>query len=136
MYYLLIESFCYISALIFISDELVKPRSYRRSVLLLVVGYFQITLGFAVIYAGLHLLNSNAKTPFDYVYFSFVTSATIGFGDTFPVANFGKVLVCLQSLFFFVFVGVFISYFNSKVNPKDYYDVQKEREQLSRRRKK
>jgi len=125
--YQLFETLFYISTLLFVSDELLKPRSYRRSVLLLIVDYFQINFAFSSIYLGMHILNSNAKTVVEYLYFSFITSATIGFGDIFPVTQLGKIIVCFHSIFFFVFVVLFINYFSSKVEVKDYYDHEAEK---------
>jgi hypothetical protein len=113
--YLLVESLCYIAALIFISDQLVKPRSYKRSILLLVMDYVLIALDFAVIYGGLHLLGEKYKNALDCVYFSFVTSATIGYGEIVPVSSLGKLLVCFQSIIFFVFVVVIINLFSSRI---------------------
>jgi len=114
--YLLIESLCYIMAIIFLSDQLVQSRSYRRSVLLLLIDYVLIALDFAVLYAGLRLLGDKAKSIVDYIYFSFVTSATIGYGDLSPTTNFGKVLVCMQSVIFLVFVALVVSLFTSRAS--------------------
>ncbi len=118
------ETLFYISTLLFVSDELVKPRSYRRSIILLIVDFFQTNFAFAVVYAGLKAL-SNAKTPLDYIYFSFTTSTTIGLGDIFPKTELGKLMVCFHSSFFFVFVVLFINYFSSRVETKDFYDHNK-----------
>lgn len=125
--YQLLETLFYISTLLFVADELVKPKSYRRSVLLLIVDYFQITFAFALIYAGFHLLNAKATTIMDHIYFSFVTSATIGFGDIYPECTFGKTIVCIHSVFFFVFVVLFINHFASRVVTRDFYDIEKDR---------
>jgi hypothetical protein len=127
IFYLLAETICYISTLIFVSDQLVKSRSYRRSVLLLFVDYLQIVFDFAVIYGGLNLLKSKADRVLEFVYFSFVTSATIGFGDIFPTTSLGKVLVCFQSVLFLVFVVLFLNFFASRMEIKDFYDKQKEK---------
>jgi hypothetical protein len=61
------------------------------------------------------------------VYFSFVTCATIGFGDVYPVTPFGKVMVCFQSLLLLVFVVLFLNFFTSKVGGKDFYEIQQEK---------
>lgn len=120
--YFLLETILYVAALIFVSDIFAKPRSYRRSVLLLYFNYLEIVFAFAVIYGGLDLLNSRATSVFDYVYFSFVTSATIGYGDIHPVTTLGKVMVCFQSVVFLIFIVLFLNFFSSKVEDKDYFD--------------
>ncbi|MCW3122353.1 MAG: potassium channel protein, partial [Flavipsychrobacter sp.] len=79
--YFLIETVCYVASLIFVADMFVRPRSYRRNILMLFLNYMEISMCFAVVYGGLHLLGEQAKDWFDYVYFSIVTSTTIGYGD-------------------------------------------------------
>jgi len=113
--YLLLETICYVSALIFVSDMFVKPRSYRRNILMLFLNYLEIAFSFAVIYAGLHLLGEKATSVIDYIYFSIVTSTTIGYGDLHPVTNFGKILVCIQAIMVVAFVVLFLNFFGSKV---------------------
>ena len=120
--YLLCETILYVATLIFVSDIFARPRSYRRSVLLLYFNYLEIVLSFAVIYGGLNLLNSNANSIVDYIYFSFVTSATIGYGDIYPVTDLGKLIVGFQSIVFLIFIVLFLNFFSSKVEDKDYFD--------------
>lgn len=120
--YLLCETILYVATLIFVSDIFAKPRSYRRSVLLLYFNYLEIVLAFAVIYGGLHLLNKNANSVIDFIYFSFVTSSTIGYGEIYPVTDLGKVVVCFQSIVFLIFIVLFLNFFSSKVEDKDYFD--------------
>ena len=72
--YLVAETIFYVSALLFVSDMFVKPRSYRRNMLMLFLNYLEISFSFAVIYAKFHLLGDNAKTIIDYIYFSVITS--------------------------------------------------------------
>jgi hypothetical protein len=135
-FYLLIESLCYIMAIIFLSDQLVQARSYRRSVLLLLIDYVLIALDFAVLYGGLQLLGKKAKTVVDYIYFSFVTSATIGYGDMLPSSNFGKLLVCIQSVIFLVFVALVVSLFTSRASSQmKNFDVIKDLKDRRRKNK-
>lgn len=124
--YFLIESLCYICALIFISDQLAKSKSYKRSIILLLIDYVKLAFDFAVIYGGLHLLGEKPKDALDYIYFSFVTSATIGYGEITPAVPLGKILVCLQSVIFLVFVVMAISLFTSRAaNELKNFDVSK-----------
>ncbi len=113
--YLLFETICYVSSLIFVADMFVKPRSYRRNILMLFLNYIEISLCFAVVYAGLHLLGDQPKSTFDYIYFSVVTSTTIGYGDFHPVGEFGKIMVCIQAIMVVVFIVLFLNFFGSKV---------------------
>ncbi|MGZ5303565.1 MAG: potassium channel family protein [Bacteroidia bacterium] len=120
--YLLTETILYVATLIFVTDIFAKPRSYRRSVLLLYFNYLEIVLDFAVIYGGLQLLSNNAISVTDFIYFSFITSATIGYGDIFPVTTLGKIMVSFQSIIFLIFIVLFINFFSSKVEDKEYFD--------------
>ena len=113
--YLLSETICYVSALIFVSDMFVTPRSYRRNILMLFLNYLEIAFSFAVIYGGLHLLGGQAKSVIDYIYFSVVTATTIGYGDLAPDTNFGKILVCIQAIMVVAFVVLFLNFFGSRV---------------------
>lgn len=113
--YLLFETICYVAALIFVADMFVKPRSYRRNILMLFLNYMEISFCFAVIYAGLGLLGDQARSNFDYIYFSVITSTTIGYGDINPVTDLGKFFVCVQSIMVVAFIVLFLNFFGSKV---------------------
>jgi hypothetical protein len=116
------ETMMYIPTLIFASDIFSRPRSYRRSMLLLFFNYLEIVFVFAVIYSSENYLNKPFEHWFDAIYFSFITSATIGYGDFYPVTPIGKFLVSCQSLFFLVFVVLFLNFFTNKVENKGYFD--------------
>lgn len=118
----LFETILYVPTLIFASDIFSRPRSYRRSMLLLFFNYLEIVFSFGVIYARGSYLNKPFEHWFDSIYFSFVTSATIGFGDYYPVTSMGKLLVSLQSVLFLIFVVLFLNFFSNKVESKGYFD--------------
>lgn len=122
MIYLLVETVFYVPTLIFASDLLSRPRSYKRSMLLLFFNYFEIIISFAVLYT----LGNNMNRPFlhwfDSVYFSVICSNSIGFGDYYPVTLYGKMLVSIQALFFFSFVVLFLNFFSTKVKTKGYFE--------------
>lgn len=122
MVYALIETLFYIPTLIFASDLITRPRSYKRSMLLLFFNYLEIVAAFGVLYT----LGNNMNKPFvhwfDSVYFSLVSSNSIGFGDYYPITTFGKVLVSLQAMFFLTFVILFLNFFSTKVKGKGYFD--------------
>lgn len=113
--YLMLETSFYVAALIFVSDIFVKPRSYRRNILMLFLNFLEITLSFAVIYGGLGLLGSKVTNVYDFIYFSIVTSTAIGFGDVYPVNDAGKTIVCLHALMTVSFIVLFLNFFTSKV---------------------
>lgn len=120
--WMMAETILYVPTLIFASDIFSRPRSYRRSMLLLCINYLEIVLSYGVLYASGDYLNKPMTQAIDAVYFSFITSATVGYGDIYPVTTTGKVLVSCQSLIFLIFVVVFLNYFSNKVEGKGYFE--------------
>jgi hypothetical protein len=118
----LVETMLYVPTLIFASDIFARPRSYRRSMLLLFFNYVEIVCGFGVVYARGDYLNKLPEHWFDPVYFSFITSATVGFGDYYPVTPLGKALVCVESTVILVFVVLFINFYSNRIESKGYFD--------------
>lgn len=125
--YMLSETIVYLAALIYLSNEFAKPISYRRSLTALFINYIEICLDFAVIYS---YCNYNIPGFFEHklangmqiIYFSFSTSATVGYGDITPIHEFGQWLVISQIIIFLVFVGLFINFFAAKVQDPTYND--------------
>ncbi|MEO0037153.1 MAG: hypothetical protein RIQ59_364 [Bacteroidota bacterium] len=122
MCYFLLETILNIPTLIFASDLFTRPRSYKRSMLLLFFNYLEIVIAFAVLYT----LGNNMNKPFlhwfDSIYFSVVSSNSIGFGDYYPITTYGKVLVSIQAMFFLSFVVLFLNFFSTKVKSKGYFE--------------
>ncbi|MGO4821653.1 MULTISPECIES: potassium channel family protein [unclassified Flavobacterium] len=126
MVYVMLETVFYIPTLIFASDLFSKPRSYKRSMLLLFFNYLEMVFAFAVLYSCQNYLNRPFEHWFDAIYFSTVTSSTIGFGDYYPVKPFGKFLVSMQSLLVLMYVVLFLNFFSTKIKSKGYFDPDNE----------
>jgi hypothetical protein len=122
MVYVLLETILYIPTLIFASDTFSKPRSYRRSMLLLFFNYLEIVFAYAVLYTCGNHLNEPFYHWFDAIYFSIITSSSIGYGDYFPITTYGKFLVSTQALLFLFFVVLFLNFFSTKIKGKGYFD--------------
>jgi hypothetical protein len=120
--YVLLETVFYIPTLIFASDLFSRPRSYKRSMLLLFFNYIEIVFSFAVLYTIGENMNKPFEHWFDSIYFSIISSNSIGFGDYYPITTFGKVLVSLQAMFFLLFVILFLNFFSTKIKSKGYFD--------------
>jgi hypothetical protein len=124
--YLILETILYIPTLIFASDLFARPRSYKRSMLLLFFNYLEVIIAFGVFYS----LGQNTNVPFahwsDALYFSLMTSNTIGYGDYYPITTFGKFLASVQAMFFLSFVILFLNFFSTKVKSKGYFDIDNE----------
>lgn len=123
MTYLFLETIFYIPTLIFASDLFSRPRSYRRSMILLFFNYTEIFLSYAVFYSLDDFLNRKFTHWFDAIYFSIITSTSVGFGDFYPTTFIGKLLVSTQSLLFLFFIIIFLNFFSTKVKPKGYFDI-------------
>lgn len=121
MAYLLLETVLYIPTLIFASDMFSKPRSYKRSMLLLFLNYVEIVFAFGVLYSCANYLNKPLENWVDAVYFSTITSSSIGYGDLYPVTTVGKLLVSAQALLFLFFVVLFLNFFTTKIKNKGYF---------------
>jgi hypothetical protein len=124
MVYVLLETVLYIPTLIFASDSFSKPRSYKRSMLLLFLNYLEIIFAFGVLYSCGNYLNKPFNHWFDAVYFSTITSSTIGYGDFYPVTAIGKGLTCIQAILFLFFVILFLNFFSTKIKAKGYFDLE------------
>lgn len=122
MVYVLIETVLYIPTLIFASDTFSRPRSYKRSMLLLFFNYLEIVFSFGVLYTIGDNMNKPFSNWFDPIYFSTISSSSIGFGDYYPITTYGKVLVSIQAMFFLSFVVLFLNFFSTKVKTKGYFD--------------
>ena len=124
--YFLVDTLFYIASLIYLSNEFTEPISYRRSLTFLFINFIEIILYFSIIYSFYDLkkedfLNTSLKSNLDAVYFSFVTSATLGFGDYFPKDETAKIIVIFQIIVSFVFAGIFLNIFASRIQKESYF---------------
>ena len=131
-YYMSIETVVYLLSLIFLSNEFAEPISSRRSLVTLFVNYAQVSLDYAVVYSHYssvikNFLSQDLKSPIKAIYFSFVTSATVGYGDIYPCTEGGWLLVISQIILFLVFVALFINFFAAKLQSNYYITNPKKR---------
>lgn len=114
--YFSIETLCYILSLIYLSPEYSSPISYKRSILFILINFFEIITTFALLYLNFSELHpSSTLTPLLAFYFSFITATTIGFGDIYPVSDGGRVFVILQAILSLMFLMMFFTYFSSQL---------------------
>ncbi len=114
--YFLLETLIHVTATIFISDASRENVQPKRSLVLLFLNFFQIAFDFALMYAFYEMritdfFTRDLKGSVDAIYFSFVTAATVGYGDIAPVASLAKKLAIAQISLTFVFVGLFLNFF-------------------------
>ena len=108
--YLLIETFLYVFNKIFLPEHNYKALA-NRSMILLFFNFFEVIASFGVIYAAGNYLNQPVSTWIDALYFSFITGATIGYGDFYPINETGKILVIVQVMSTISFLFLFFNFF-------------------------
>lgn len=137
---LTIDTLHFLASRIFLNDVFRQPISYKRSLLMIFVNYIEICLSFAFIYSYIDHTNYEiTKTIFfeskdnviiyisnlQSIYFSFVTSATIGYGDITPKNPLIIKLVILQIVISLFLVVVIISSVTTKIEDETFYNKNK-----------
>lgn len=118
----LLETILYTPTLIFASDYLSRPRSYKRAMILFFFNYIEIIIAFGCFYFGLSdNMSKPFESPIDAVYFSIITASTTGYGDYFPITTFGKTIVMSQSIISILWLVLFLNFFSSKIENKGYF---------------
>ncbi|MEO8794741.1 MAG: ion channel [Daejeonella sp.] len=112
--YLLIETFLYIFHKIFIPEHN-HDKTHNRSLILLFFNFVEVIGSFGVVYAAGDYLNKNVDNWADALYFSFITGATIGYGDYHPVNEAGKLLVIVQIISTLSFLILFFNFFTPRI---------------------
>lgn len=111
--YLLVETYLYIFYKIFVPEHN-NQVTHKRSLLLLFLNFFEVIGSFGVIYAAGDFLNKPVANWIDALYFSFITGATVGYGDLHPVTSDGKQLVILQIVSTLAFLILFFNFFTPR----------------------
>lgn len=116
--FLTLDTLHYLFCRIFLSDRFRGHTSYKRSLMLMIVNFGEMCLFFATFYAYLdqHLrlvgraaFNVPKLEGVEAIYFSFITAATVGYGDVHPVAPVVMKTVVVQVAVSLFFVVVYFS---------------------------
>ncbi|MBU2046060.1 MAG: potassium channel family protein, partial [Bacteroidetes bacterium] len=54
------------------------------------------------------------ESAIDAIYFSFITSSTVGYGDIHPISDVGKILSIVQIFSSISFLVLFFNFFSGK----------------------
>jgi hypothetical protein len=117
---------------VFLRDVWSEPFSYQRNLILMLVNYVEICLCFAAIYTFKeHRINNAGRSLFvisdslvgadkkltssQAIYFSFVTAATIGYGDISPKDESIQHVIILQIMLSLSFIVMFIANVSGKL---------------------
>lgn len=120
--YRLIEGFNYRLCIIFVDryHSEWSLRSLNRSLILLLINYCEMAVGFAILYLYTNsvLLDKGLITdPWNAVYFSIVTITTLGDGRFVPASTMGEFLVCAEAIMGLVFLALVVSMFIGGIPP-------------------
>jgi hypothetical protein len=130
---------------VLLNDIFREAISHRRSLIMTFINYIEICLCFAFIYSFIDDTNNDIKNSVfitnenlpvidghlndtQTIYFSFVTAATIGYGDISPKDPLVMKLVIVQILVSLFFVVVFVSNIINKLGEDTFYNKKKQKE--------
>jgi hypothetical protein len=124
---------------IVLNDLYRKHVSFTRSLILKFINYIEVCLFFAILYSYLDHTNldinnhtfiindslhakDNHLTSIQAIYFSFVTAATIGYGDITPKDPFVMKMIVVQIIISLFFVVVFLSSIINRLGRTTFYN--------------
>ncbi|MBS1535784.1 MAG: two pore domain potassium channel family protein [Bacteroidetes bacterium] len=122
-YWMIFETLFYTGNLVFSEEVFAKPYSNKRNLILIVIDYITLNLDFANLYLIKRAIHQSlhrdtieiVSNAYDAVYFSFISSLTIGYGDITPTHE-GRSLVVFQSITMLVFGVLFLNFYLSRAN--------------------
>ena len=119
---LFVNLYLYLLGLVFLKRFYTQPVSHSRSMLLLIINFVEMTIAFAIFYGYSKSIYSSSvviNDPLSLLYFSFVTAATVGYGDMAPATDVGKMLVVFQILSSLGFISLFLATFVTNLNENE-----------------
>lgn len=125
-YWMIFETLFYTANLVFSEEVFAKPHSNKRNLILIVIDYITLNLDFANLYLikkGIQQSVGNntfeiINNAYDSVYFSFISSLTIGYGDVIPT-HIVRGIVIFQSITMLIFGVLFLNFYLSRTNNKN-----------------
>ena len=128
---------------IMLNDLYRKHVSYTRSLLLTFLNYIEVCLFFAILYLYIDytrseafIINENIQltvnghlSSIQAIYFSFITAATIGYGDISPKDPFAMKIVVIQTIVSLFFVIVFLTNVINQLGKNTFYNQVKNTEE-------
>lgn len=123
--YFSLGTISYIINLIILESEYTQPGSYLRSIICFAFNFVQIIACFALLYRflGAEAFTGIEDSSFDALhafYYSFIVSATIGFGDITPTTSWTIMLTICQASISLLFLYVIITKFMAHLGERTY----------------
>lgn len=115
--YFLTETFIVIFNRIYVGEQF-RIQNPKRILLILFLNFMEVVLSFGVLYASGNYLNEPLTHHIDIIYFSLMTSATVGYGDIHPVTTTGKIIAMAQVLSSLTFLVLFFNFFMGSAGKK------------------
>jgi hypothetical protein len=133
---LTIDTIHFMFSKIFLNDIHQQPISFKRTLLMTLINIMEVMLCFAFIYSyiddtntvpGRYIFSTGHQlTDLQTIYFSFVTSATIGYGDIAPKDPLVIKLVILQIMLSLFFLVIVITTITNRLHDDTFYNKRKE----------
>lgn len=117
--YFILETLLYVLSIIFLEDVHEKIQSFSRSLILIFINYFEITVWFAVLYRNFGLkFEEYTISPLKSLYFSLTTATTVGYGDITPLKTSDTCIIIsmVQIAVMLIFIVLFFNKFVSSIN--------------------
>lgn len=116
IFYRLIEGFNYRMCIVFVDryDEKWSLRSQNRSMMLLMINYFEMIISFAALYiwsGSITAKNEIISEAGNAIYFSIVTITTLGYGDFKPMDGLGRFLTSFETIMGVLFLVLVVATF-------------------------
>ncbi len=129
------DTIIFLFSKIFLNDIHQQPISFKRTLMMTLINITEVMLCYAFIYSYIddtnsvpgHLVFSTGHQLSDLqtIYFSFITSATIGYGDIAPEDPMVMKLVVSQIMLSLFFLVIVITTITNRLHDDTFYNKQK-----------
>lgn len=114
-----LDAISYLINAVVLSESIVdKYYVASRTMILGLCAYFQLICGFAFVYASFNII-CGVTSWGDALYFSIVTTATVGYGEMTPIGSPGRAVVAIEIVVMVTFALLFLGSFAARLGRKN-----------------